>query len=943
MVMDTRVNQRALTVGLQNPWAAKQGKAHAPVFGSSFEPQHPKLTYTHVRDITDSVLGKVEVYQFSNGMAFYGVKRTNVPLVSFGEVIRTGSGNERASENGVSHFLEHLIFKGSKFLKPGEFDKSTEELGGKINAFTSRNETFYYTYDLPKASLREAIKLRAEFIQNAIVPQAEMDKERGTVVTEIGRSWGNPSNVHYYKMQELIAGKSPLRRTVLGPANIIKSISRDTVMDYYYRYYAPQNRAIVMTGDFDTKMVLDAIADEYNVPFPERPARPNRQTLKPLHQGRELTFYRKVKLAQLEVAYPGPQGSLTNPKELMALDLLANILGAGESSRLHRALIEAETPLASEFSVGVAAEPKLTYFDIDVSTQPGQLPKVRDVLNAELKRVAEEGVTDDELARARKQQRGEVADITETLFNLTKHLAKRVAQGDLGQHYGGQLALSASLTSADLQAVAKKYLQPQKAYVVTMLPEANKPPRRKRPVNPTFSGSIRFAGALRSNESSQTLANGAEVVVHENPTSLRTAVNIRIHGISRMDASQAVKTLFGPMLERGTASLPYTNLQALLDKHDIRMKVNTSKDTVELSLLGDAQDQTVMFQIGRALMQEPPAFKQDDLDKQRVKLRDLLIKQVDDQPLYHSQLSMSQALFPNGHVYGQSNYGAIGDFDAVTPDALHELYGKLVQPQNMTISVSGPVKAVNVVPEVEGWLTTLKNTSPKAATLPFPLSPMLAHDVVTTKAVKTLKEMPLTEIYRGWAIPGVMDAKERAVVTVLNSVWRGGMSGRLFQTFREGPHGGLCYSVNSGPAHYENAGLFSFYIGTEHKNVPLVLKLCQAEVDKLVIEPVGAAELRRAKLLLQSSYLSAEQKIATMGATLSAHRQFGTDSLDEQLARFEAVTPEDIQAFARKYLAKPSVTAITAPEEALKTNKLPVNTESPQAFNLTDYLASTSA
>ena len=940
--METRVNERPLSLGQQNPWNSKLGRLNTMQFGSSFEPEHPKLTYTHVRDVNDSVLGKVEVYKFSNGMEFYGVKRTDVPLVSFGEVIKTGSINERASENGVSHFLEHLIFKGSKFLKPGEFDKAIEELGGKINAFTSRNETFYYTYDLPKGSLREAIKLRAEFIQNANVPQAEMDKERGTVVTEIGRAWGKPSSVHYYKMQELIAGKTPLRRTVLGPAKIIQSISRESVMDYYYRYYAPQNRAIIMTGDFDTKMVLDAIAEEYNVPFPTRKPRPNRQTLKPLHTERELTFYRNVKVAQLEVAYPGPKGSLANPKELMALDLLANILGAGESSRLHRALVEASPPLASEFSVGVAAEPRLTYFDIDVSTQPEQLPKVREVLNAELKRVADEGVTADELARARKQQRGEVADTTETLFNLTRHMAKRVSQGDLSQHYGGQLALSASVTAADIQHVAKKYLQPQKAFAVTMLPEADKPPR-KRTVRPTFSGNIRFSGALRANETSQTLPNGAEVVVHEKPTSLRTAINIRIHGVNRWGAPTAVRTLLGPMMERGTASLPYANLQELLDKNDIRLSVSTNKDSTELAILGDAQDNAVMFQIARALMQEPPAFKQEDLDKQRVKLRDQLRKQVDDQPLYHSLIGVGKALFPNGPVYGQSNYEAITDFDSVTPDALRDYYGKAVQPQNLTISVSGPVKSADVVPEVEGWLSVLTNTGPKASSIAFPQAPVLEQDVISTKAVKTVKEMSLTEIYRAWAIPGLKDPKERAVALVLNSVWRGGMSARLFQTFREGPHGGLCYSVSSSPAHYENAGMFTFYIGTEHKNVPLVLQLCQGEVDKLVKEPVSAAELRRAKFLLQSSYMSAEQKIGTIGSTLSSHRQFGTDSLDEQLARFEAVTPDDIQAFACKYLTKPSVTAVTAPEEALKANKLPVNTTTPSAFNLTDYLAATQA
>ena len=197
---------------------APQGQAlrHLVHFG-----KNTKLTWRSLPPILDPYYGKIERRRFSNGMQFYGIQRKEIPLVSYGVLIKTGSGNESRRQNGVSHFLEHLVFKGTPNLRPGEADRELENLGAGVNAWTSQDGTFYYIYDTPKEALKDAIKIEAEKLQNMLNPPEELLKERFTVVEEIKRSKNNKSNQLYKRLFATVWANHPYRRTVLGPANNI--------------------------------------------------------------------------------------------------------------------------------------------------------------------------------------------------------------------------------------------------------------------------------------------------------------------------------------------------------------------------------------------------------------------------------------------------------------------------------------------------------------------------------------------------------------------------------------------------------------------------------------------------------------------------------------------------------------------------------------------------
>jgi zinc protease len=880
-------------------------------FASTFEPQHPKLTYTHVETRKDPVVGSVEVYRFSNGMEFYGVQRKDVPLVSFGELVKVGMVDERDKENGVSHFLEHLIFKGSKYLKPGEFDRKIEDLGGSINAFTSNDETFYYTYDLPKESLREAITLRAEFIQNAIIPPEELEKERTTVISEIGMYEGKPMFVANNAMQKMVWDDSPLRRDILGPRKVIASIPREDILNYYYQHYAPENRAIVMVGDFDLKEALEGIAEEYNVPFPapEKITRNKPQRKPLLAETQEIRLTRDLQQAILGIGFDGPRGPYS-PRDVAAFSLLEKVLAGGASSRLYQDLVE-EKQLA--YSVGnyLYSTRTRSMFNVFTKQDPKHTGEVQQIILEHLRQIVQKGVSEAELNKAQKLLERELANDVGTQLDFTGTLAHVLGEEKWDFSFGNLMKEAAAVTSQDIQRVAKQYLGKNQARTVAL-----GPPAQKNKPGSTPPPSLQFGGALADQQASKTLANGAEVLVQHRPNALDTAISIDVKRSPSLQAPTGAIELLSALMNRRIASQSAKDFQERLAQEGIELGVSADSEHFHLGLSGSAQDTEKLYQIAQALLQEGPGFEQEDLDLVRTKAIYAAQSTLDQSPLYHSLDGVKKLLFPGSHPLGITTEERIEGYKQVDLDTLKALRKELFQPRNMAIAVSGPVQLKDLAQQASQWLSGLKNPNSQRKQTQASPPPALSTEQMTTKAVKSLDEMPLSEIVRGWHAPGFKQ-EDNATLRVLLSVLRGGMSSRLIQTFREGEHGGLCYSVSALSRNTQQDGMLAFYIGTEHQNVPLVLRLFQNEVDKLLKEPPSPEEMKRAKLQLKSSYLSSNQLATHQAALLASHRLFDTPSQAEALEQFDAVTAEDIQAFAQKYLSKPSATGITAPQEAL--------------------------
>ncbi|MBX2860857.1 MAG: insulinase family protein [Vampirovibrio sp.] len=901
-------------------------------FGSSYEPQHPPLTYKYVKTVSDKIVGPIQVYRFSNGMMFYGIQQKKVPLVSIGEMFKTGAINELPDEHGVSHFLEHLFFKGTDRLKPGEFERKTSELGGHINACTGNGLTFYYTYYLPKESLAEALKLRAEFIQRPAVPQKELDKERGVVLSEIDMCDSDPMVEMERELIERVWGDSPLRGhgygRVLGPKSVIQNISRDRVLDYFRRQYDPKHRIILAMGDFDLKPTLDLIAKEYNLPFTPSPIVEKPPTMVPkIHQDKHVTLRRHVKTGTSQMAWDGPKGTKGTQDDRLALGIALHALGEGKTSRLHRRLVEQEQ-LAHSVSAGLHEELIRTKSQVIASADPDKMEVVKTVIAKEIAKLVKDGITSAELQKAVKQMRGGLIKATErqqTMFGRPYYaFPTLISEGDQDEGFSGMIDRAKKMTPEFIRQTAAKYLAPDAAYSVTMLPKPKKLKEMGQAASKA-SGNVRFGGTLRKNESTQTLQNGSRLLVHHQPKTLRANVSAVFKRSSTWQASPAQLPLLAMMIKRGTADLPADKLDALLEENDINFSASGGADGMTLGLESDREDTQKMFGVLQTVLQQGPAFQEKDLAHVKRLLKNELTQTLDQELSTHSFDLVDTALYPNGHPYGTSTQAVLEDVDKVTMDQLKALYQKVFQPKYLTLGIGGENTLTQLTPQAEDWLSNLKNQDSSLSAEKFAVPAALKTSKIITKAVKSMDEMKLSEIVQGWYGPDLHD-KDASTLRVLGAILNN-MTGPLYQTFREGKDGGLCYSVYFKRDTLEQGGMLKIYIGTPHDKVSQVLPLLKAEVQKLIDEPVGAKELAKAKLLLKSSVLTADETLGEQTGVMVTHQVHGTDSPQEMLAKADKVTPEDIQTLAKKYLSKPSVTAITAPKEALKRNGLPVDGE----------------
>ena len=273
------------------------------------------------------------VYTLDNGQTVVIKEVRSNPIVTMDTWIKTGSINENDSNNGVAHFLEHLFFKGSKNHAPGEFDKMLESKGGITNAATSKDYTHYYI-TIPSKYFDEALELHADMLLNPLVPRKELEKERKVVLEEISKDENSPNHVVYDNLVGLLYSSHPYKRKVIGTKNIIETIHRDEIMNFYNTWYTPSNMVTVIAGDVDAQKALDTIKQNFTGSEAKAPKTNYPKEKQLTSQARKIAYLP----AQSGYMLIGFRGATLADKDSYALDVLATILGEGRSSVFYQGI-----------------------------------------------------------------------------------------------------------------------------------------------------------------------------------------------------------------------------------------------------------------------------------------------------------------------------------------------------------------------------------------------------------------------------------------------------------------------------------------------------------------------------------------------------------------------------------------------------------------------------
>jgi zinc protease len=413
----------------------------------------------------------LEQHTLSNGLHVVMIEDHTVPVISYQTWIRSGSVDETPGHTGIAHLFEHLMFKGTPRYGAKQFFEQLEAKGAEVNAFTTRDYTVYHE-DFTPSLLAKVVDMESDRLSNLKLDQEVLDTERQVVLEERRmRTDNSPGG----RIQEALWGlafrRHPYNWPVIGYPQDLMGMKVDRLLEFYRANYQPANATLVVVGDIDPKALLDRIRKAYE-PIPARP-RPVRD-IDPEPEQREerrITLYDRVASQRFSQAYHVTSAA---DDDSYALDVLANILFEGTSSRAYRSMVDEKDIVAG--IGGSAYTPTFPGLFIVTATMKGKLETGQ--AEAELERligeVQEKGVTQDEIKRAVKQLTVQLVDSVRTPHGMAQ-LVGTVATvlGD-PEKYSNDLEKYLKVSASDVQRVARKYLTPNNRSVVVMVPGSGK-------------------------------------------------------------------------------------------------------------------------------------------------------------------------------------------------------------------------------------------------------------------------------------------------------------------------------------------------------------------------------------------------------------------------------------------------------------------------------------
>ncbi len=397
--------------------------------------------------------------RLDNGLTLYALEARHAPVVSLWVWYHVGGRNEVPGTTGMSHFLEHMLFKGTRKHPKGDLDRLLARYGAVWNAFTSEDVTCYFE-TVPKERFPVALDLEADRMLNALVSPEETEAERTVIVSEREGLENDPSFLLGEELQSVAFSRHPYGQGVIGSKDEIQTMPRDALYEHYRRFYAPSNAYVVIVGDGEAASLLDAAAGAFGPLAPGSPAAPVRAPEPPQHGEKRLVVRRAGgALPLVQIAFKSVRASDPTIPALQALGVaLAGSSGgaqeaaSGRSSRLYRALVATGLATEAEAGGGLNKDPHL--FMVEASLRPdGDHAAVERRILEELARVAEEPMDEAEFARVRRQLLAANAFPSDTVTGRAFRLGQLLSTGaasSIGEWY----ERLAAVTADDVRAAA---------------------------------------------------------------------------------------------------------------------------------------------------------------------------------------------------------------------------------------------------------------------------------------------------------------------------------------------------------------------------------------------------------------------------------------------------------------------------------------------------------
>jgi zinc protease len=831
-----------------------------------------------------------ELITLDNGLTIIIREDHSAPVVSAQAWCKAGSIDEgRWLGAGLSHMLEHMLFKGTTSRGAGRIDQEVQDAGGYMNAYTSFDRTVYHI-NVPNTGAAVAIDILCDIMRHATLPAEEVEKEKQVILREMDMNQDDPGRRASRRLFETAYTRSPYRYTVIGYPDIFNEVRREDLLQFYQEKYAPNNIFFVVVGDMKAEQIREQIRNAFNG-VRARPLPPVVLPSEPPQAGqREVIEEASIENGHFHMAWHIPD--VRHP-DTPLLDVLATVLGSGHSSRLFQTVREKQGLVHSAdawtYSPG---NPGL--LGISAIVDPPQFIPARAALLNELERTKQELVSPAELSKAVKQFTAATLATRRTMQGQAQDLGGNwIAAADLNfsERY---LAAVRRIAPEDLQRVARSYLTTENRTLYALLPTGTKP----RQVAAT---ELIVDHPVRKFD----LANGLRLLIKEDHRLPFVEFRAVFQGgvLAETAAQNGLTLLMAKLLLKGTRSRSAEELVTEIESLGGSIDSYGANNSFGVSAQVLNQD----YAKGLDLLVDVllrPSFPATALERERqVQLAN--IRAMRDHLLQSASRAMRRSMFGN-QSYGLDAQGSEESVSGIQVADVQTFYQRLTRPNNCVLAIYGDIDTETVRSAVDKALGSWAPGEPAR----LPDAPPRAG-----QPQKTIEHRDKKQAVLVIGFPGVsLHSPDRYALELVQEALSD-LGSRLFLRIRENL--GLAYYVGAQNFLGMQPGYFALYAGTAPEKVNLVEFEVLQEAESLRVGGLTEGELKRAKAKLIGQKKIARQDLGSNAMTSALDELYGLgyQNSDEEDSHFEAVTLAEIQRVAQTYLTPENcIIAIVQPE-----------------------------
>lgn len=827
---------------------------------------------------------KQEKFLLDNGLTLVVREMPDTHLAALQIWVKTGSIHEgEFLGSGISHYLEHMLFEGTQTRSAEEIAQTIRMAGGKINAFTSFEQTVYHVA-LPAVNLEIGVEVFADSLFNSSFDPETCERERQVIAKEINMGDDDPDRFLYNLFNTVCYLKHPYRHPIIGYESLFKKITRENLLDYWRCKYIPNNMVVVVAGDFQTEWAKDIITKH----FGSHPAGRPEVELIPIEP-------RQISPRLIEKEFPteiarfmmGFQTADIFHPDLAALDVLALILAKGDSSRLHQQLEEEKKLVHSIFGFSYNS-PYTGLFLISAYLKTENLVEAQDAVWEEIRKIQENGVGGEELQKAKNKVVSGQLFQKQTVEGEARNLGvHECVLGDysFNDRYVGKIG---EIRIEDVVRVARTYLKKESLSVAILKPRSGADENKTEPIK---------AKVLTSPIEKTQLSNGMTLIWKADPRLPLVSVRALFQGGVRLETEEnnGIYNLLNQMLLKGTKNRSQKDIASGIENLGGAIDADSGNNTFGMSLSLMKKDLETGLDIFADCLLNP-VFSEEKLAMvQENTLSE--IRSLEDDLLSLGRIMLDRALF-RSHPYRMSLLGTEETVPKITSEDLRSLHQKVVVPSNTTLAVFGDIDPQKIVGLIEKKFSDFHPTI-----FDFPVIEQ-EKDEPGVRRDRLVLDKKQTVVLLGFKGPSIT-SPDRWGLAVLTEILSG-LGSRLFLRIRSAM--GLAYYVGSFMTLGVELGSYTFYCGTVPEKARVARDALLEEIRKIKEDGVSEEEMKLARENLIGKKMLDRQRLLSQAMEVSMSELYGLgiDFYEKFNSCVNAVTQEEVRRVANSYFIEES-------------------------------------